>query len=63
MSIISLYEKEKLYNYVTDYLDKLGFKIIFLHPGIINKKGLLVQFECFFYNVDKNINKLNFFKS
>lgn len=62
-SIIKLYEKEKLFDYTIKYLDKIGFKLIFLHPGVINQQGLLVQFECFFYNINKNKSNLNFLKS
>tara|TARA_B100000035_G_scaffold282511_1_gene264129 strand:- start:498 stop:1238 length:741 start_codon:yes stop_codon:yes gene_type:complete len=57
ISIINLYEKEKLFDYIIKFLDSIGFKIIFLHPGITNNEGLLNQMECFFYNVKKNGTK------
>lgn len=47
-SIQTSYEKEENYVSLIRYLEKKGFKLIFIFPGVGNKKFDLMQIELFF---------------
>lgn len=53
LAIKKLYRDETLFYEILTFLQKKGFEIIFLAPGVSDKLDKLVQFECLLFNYSK----------
>lgn len=52
LSIVTLYENEHDYKYITNYMNDLGFKEIFIFPGILNDNSEVIQLEIIYKNIN-----------